>query len=333
MRTRCTPSSSSGTSTRPRIPGGATRNRVTAPADERLAEVELDAPAERRVDREQVQVDPGHRAHELGIVAAAEPGGDLDHARPLRPEAKLGVRGAVRDPEGGRRRGRGVRHLHVEARRARPDMRERDTEGGRLGHDAVGRDECRERAVDREADHGHLGAVDELLDEREAAAGGAARRLDRGGQARRVANERQALLSLAIRRLDHHGACHLRQVVAAADDPRPGLRHARLGQPLALAKLVRHQNGGGGVDRARQAGPLGNAGGDAHRPVRARGDDPFDPERADEPLDRGLVLGREDAAAVGEPEARSGRVAVDDAEPDARLAGAFEQAELRRAGS
>jgi len=68
----------------------------------------------------------------------------------------------------------------------------------------------------------------------------------------------------------------------------------------------------------------------AHRPVGARRDDPVDLERADEPLDRGLVLGREDAASVGEPEAGRARIAVDDGDPDPARAGRLEQAELSR---
>ena len=50
---------------------------------------------------------------------------------------------------------------------ARPDVRQSDAEGGRLGDDAVGDDQAREDTVGREADDGHLRAVDELLDEGE----------------------------------------------------------------------------------------------------------------------------------------------------------------------
>ena len=41
-----------------------------------------------------------------------------------------------------------------------------------------------------------------------------------------------------------------------------------------------------------------------------------------------LVLGREDAAAVGELEAGRGRITVDDSDPEAALARRFEQPEL-----
>jgi len=55
---------------------------------------------------------------------------------------------------------------------------------------------------------------------------------------------------------------------------------------------------------------------------------PVDPERPDEPLDRRLVLGREDAAAVGEPEPGRRRVAVDDGHPEATPARGLQQPEL-----
>ena len=67
---------------------------------------------------------------------------------------------------------------------------------------------------------------------------------------------------------------------------------------------------------------------DADRPVGAGRDHAVDRERVDEALDRGLVLGREDAAPVGEPEAGRGRIAIDDGEPEATCPGGLEQPEL-----
>ena len=42
---------------------------------------------------------PRRGGAQLGVVAAPEPRGDLHHDRAVRPESKLGVRGAVQDPE------------------------------------------------------------------------------------------------------------------------------------------------------------------------------------------------------------------------------------------
>jgi hypothetical protein len=76
---------------------------------------------------------------------------------------------------------------------------------------------------------------------------------------------------------------------------------------------------------------FGHAGRDGDRPVRAWRDDPVDLERCCEPLDRLLVLGRDDAAAARVAEAGRAGVSVDDGEPEpARLRG-LEQPELCRA--
>ncbi len=82
----------------------------------------------------------------------------------------------------------------------------------------------------------------------------------------------------------------------------------------------------------RQACTLGDPRRDADRPVRARRDDPVDPERADEALDRRLVLGREDATAVGELEAGRRGIAVDDGDPEAARPRRLEQTELSGTG-
>jgi hypothetical protein len=78
----------------------------------------------------------------------------------------------------------------------------------------------------------------------------------------------------------------------------------------------------------REPGALRESCGDADRPVRAGRDDPSDPERADEPLDRRLVLGREDAAAIGEVEAGRRRIAVDHGDPEAARTRRLQQTEL-----
>ena len=56
--------------------------------------------------------------------------------------------------------------------------------------------------------------------------------------------------------------------------------------------------------------------------------DAVDPLRGGEPVDLGLVLDRDDRAAVGEAEAGRGRVAVDGDDEQAAVAGGLEQAEL-----
>ena len=74
---------------------------------------------------------PVTRLDQLGVVAAAEPRGDLDHLRAVPLDAELGVATGRLDPEGlrppRRTTSRPPRHC------ARPDVRERDAEGRRLG--------------------------------------------------------------------------------------------------------------------------------------------------------------------------------------------------------
>ena len=90
----------------------------------------LDGLAERRGEREAVEVDPERGVAELGVVAAADARRELHHLRPVGPEHDLRVRRAVRDPErlGGRPR---PPRPPLPRRRARPGVRERDPEGRR----------------------------------------------------------------------------------------------------------------------------------------------------------------------------------------------------------
>jgi hypothetical protein len=83
----------------------------------------------------------------------------------------------------------------------------------------------------------------------------------------------------------------------------------------------------------RQACPFRNPRRDGDRPVRAGRDDAVDPEGPDEPLDRRLVLGREDAAAVGEPEPGSAGIAIDHGDPEAARTRRLEQTELSGTGA
>ena len=51
----------------------------------------LDGLAERRRDRESVQIDPERGVTDLSVVSSAEPGSDLHDLRPLRPDPDLCV--------------------------------------------------------------------------------------------------------------------------------------------------------------------------------------------------------------------------------------------------
>ena len=71
-------------------PSGGTRKRTQAPP-RRLRPGNLDGLAERRRDRESVQIDPERGVTDLSVVSSAEPGGDLHDLRPLRPDPDLRV--------------------------------------------------------------------------------------------------------------------------------------------------------------------------------------------------------------------------------------------------
>ena len=106
----------------------------------------------------------------------------------------------------------------------------------------------------------------------------------------------------------------------------------RLAEALPLPELVRREHRRRRLDRVREPAALGDPRCDADRPVRPRRDDPVDPEGADQPLDRRLVLGREDAAAIGEAEAGRGGIAVDHGDPEAARTRRLEQTELSGTG-
>jgi hypothetical protein len=83
----------------------------------------------------------------------------------------------------------------------------------------------------------------------------------------------------------------------------------------------------------RQAEVLGDPRRDPDGPVGSGRDDPVDLARLREPLDPGLVLGRDHRTLVGEGEPGGERVAVD--RDHGQVAGrrGLEQAELGRAGA
>ena len=261
-------------------------------------------------------------------MAAAEARSDLDHLRAVRPDPKLRVAGTVLDPE---RAHRGLCDLRrLPARLARPHVRQRDSERGRLSRQPVGDRQRVELAAQRERVHRHLGTVDELLDDRHTAARLLDRAPDRGRKLILGADEGQALLPLPVRRLHHRR--HGQSLFRFRDDVPARLRHLRLRERLALLLLRDGPVRDRGVDRMRQPQPLGHACRDSHRPVDARSDDPLDALGRGEALDAVLVLGRDDRSPVGVPEPGRGGVSVERDHEQPQPASRPEQSELRRPG-
>ena len=225
--------------------------------------------------------------------------------RPRSPSARRGRREAACRTARSRSRARRPRPRdlgHPGAwHRTGPDVRERDAERGRLGDQPVGDRERREDAADREADHRHLGPVDELLDERQPVP-----RRTRARSRSPPGSSAGSATSVSPFWPCRSGALTTTGPATSGTSSSPPTTHERgcgtpaSREPLALAELVRRQDRRLGRDRVRQPSALGDPRGDADGPVGAGRDDPVDLERSDEPLDRGLVLGREDAAAVGE---------------------------------
>ena len=83
------------------------------------------------------------------------------------------------------------------------------------------------------------------------------------------------------------------------------LRHAGGGKRLALAELARATSAVAAESGCGEAELLGDPCGHGDRAVGARRDQAAEREGAAEALDRGLVVGRDDAAPVGEGETRA----------------------------
>ena len=262
-------------------------------------------------------------------MAAAEPGGDLHHHRPGRAEAELGVGRAVADPDRCHRRtGRVDGRGRVVTRR--PRVGERDAEGRRLGRQAVGHRERDEAPVDRHGVDGHLRPLDVLLHEHRAAAGLGERGCERGLELAGRAHEREPPLALPVGRLHDEGERQLR--IPRVELPR--MRDAGRGERLPLARLRRDDGPRPGSDRVREPDPLRDARGDPDRPVRTRRDDPVHVARPREPVDRLLVLRRDDRALVRQHEPHGLRVTVDrDHVHVVPPVGRLEQPELRGPGA
>jgi hypothetical protein len=106
--------------------------------------------------------------------------------------------------------------------------------------------------------------------------------------------------------------------------------HACLGEALPLSGLGRRHRSRLRVEWMREAEPGGDTRGHADRPVRARGDDPVHRLGTGEPLNRLIVLRRDDRSLVGEGEARRVRVRVGDEDLEPARTRRLEKAELRR---
>ena len=111
------------------------------------------------------------------------------------------------------------------------------------------------------------------------------------------------------------------------------MRDARLREPLPLAQLRGCEHGGRGIDGMRQRQPLGDAGGDRHRPVDSRSEQAVDALGRGEAVELRLVLDGDDRAAVGETESGRGRIAVGGDHVEVAGARGLEQTELSGTGA
>ena len=212
---------------------------------------------------------------------------------------------------------------------ARPGMGERDPEGGWICGQPVGHGQRHEPSADREGVHGHLGPLDELLDDGDPAPGLGDRVLERTPQLSGLSNQGQPLLALPVRCL--HDARDFGRLVRLGDDLPTRLRDPGLAQPLTLLELRRRQTGHDAGNRMREPLPLGNPRGDRHRPVDPRRDHAVDPLGLGEARDPRLVLRRDDRATVRVAKPGRRRIAIECDHEQVALSGRREQAELRGA--
>src|SRR5262245_55804898 len=201
--------------------------------------------AERRGKGGAVEVDAEGDAAELRVVAAAEARGQLADPRPIGPDEHLRIARPVLDPDRARR-GRGRLDRRPDLRRlelARPHVRQRDAETRQRRRQPVGNGQRVEVPADRERIDGHLATGDELLDEQRRTAGGVECDPDRLLDLVRRADERQPALALPVGGLHDAGKADalggLRRLARAGADLVGRLRHARLGEALALPELGR----------------------------------------------------------------------------------------------
>ena len=149
--------------------------------------------------------------------------------------------------------------------------------------------------------------------------------------------ERKPALPVAVRRLHHEwetelGGCG-RGLLAPARDGVPGEGKPGLGEALALFQLGDGELGALHAEWMRQAELGRDARGDRDRPVDAGCDHPVDLLSRSQPLERRLVLGRDQCTPVGEGKARRPRFAVGGDDIKLALARRFEQTELPGPGA
>ena len=145
-------------------------------------------------------------------------------------------------------------------------------------------------------------------------------------------HDRQAALPLAVGRLDDTRkakvGCSLLRLVDGRADAERRVRDPGLGQTVALLELRNRELGHLRRERMRQVVPRRDACGDRDGKVDPGRDDAPDLLRRRQPVDRRLVLDRDDRPPVRMTEPGRRRVTVDGDDVEVALGGRFEQPEL-----
>ncbi len=265
-------------------------------------------------------------------MAAPKAGSELDNTGAGRADTELGVGRALADAD---RLGRGTRRFRARLRGdcARPGVGERDAERRRLRREAVGHGERVEPAACRERVDGDLRPLDKLLDEAGAAPGGLDGQLDRTGNPGCVVHDREPSLTLPVGRLHNAWWVDLEHLLGRANQLPTRLRHSGLRKPRPLAELRDGGRSRLGPERVGQAQAGRDAGRNGDGPVDPGRDQPLNGLRPRKALDPRLVLGREDCPSNRVAEPRRARIPVTGDHQAASLAGAAEEAQLRRTGA
>ena len=214
-------------------------------------------------------------------------------------------------------------------------MRERDPERGRIGREPVGHGQRVEDAAYGEAVHGHLGPVDELLDQRlsgrrlaEIAASSA------GASSSGEDTTDTATCPWRSAGFTTSGRSSAELVIGGIRHELPGgLGNAGLGEPLALEALRHGDLGRGRIQGVRQPEPVGDASRDRHGRVDPGRDQPLDLLLARNQLDPVFVLGGDDRVPVRESQPDRLLVTVAGDDRDSTCLRRGEQPELPRAGA
>ena len=240
-------------------------------------------------------------------MAAAEARGELADAGPAGPSRSCVYVGPSVDAERLRGRSRGLDRRVDSPELAPPDVRERDSERGRLGDDAVGHRQRHEPPADRERVHRHLRPVDELLD---AARARRARRRAQSRTRRRappaLAHDREPFCPCRSGGLTTNGY-PIRSAAARASTSVGTTAYRGCGTPASASRwrwrsFEVASTAASGDERVRQPEPRGDPRRDRDREVDPGRDHAVEPLGRGEPLDSELVLGRDDRPPVGEAE-------------------------------